>query len=219
MKNTYLFFLLSLGAPLMQASIVNLDSSAANTTNNSGHATVNLDPNSAWAPALPNSYWISNGITGSPAEAGFYVAANGTTVTFSESFNLKGAITAASLSVMADDTTSVIVNGTTIFEANNDPAGGYPTCSAQPIGCLANTAMTFSTNQLVPYLKSGSNLIQFGVEQKNAGSFGLDYAGVITTSPEPASLALIGSGLLAVALVGRRRRRNSKSSERALPGS
>jgi hypothetical protein len=190
----------------VQASTINLDSSAATTTNNSSEATVNINPNPAWATALAGSNWISNGQTGNPSDPGYTVYPDGTTVLFSESFNLSGNVTAAMLSVMADDTTSVVVNGTTIYAATNLPVSGYPTCSSQPIGCLTSTQENFTLAQLSPYLKSGSNTIQFDVYQKNMVSFGLDYAGSISTSqtPEPASLWMIGSGLVFLGLASRR---------------
>lgn len=188
-----------------QAGTVILDSSAAGTTNNSGHPTLDIDPNPAWATALPGSFWISDGNTGDPGDPGYTVVPNGTTVLFSESFFLNAPATGGTLSVMADDTTSVIVDGTTIFAADTSPAGGFPTCSAQPIGCLTSTREDFTFADLSPYLKSGNNTIQFDVYQENKESFGLDYAGSISTGqvPEPGSLLLLGGGLLLIGLAGR----------------
>lgn len=189
------------------ASIVTLDSSAASTSNNSNQATIDIQPNPAWAAALPDSSWVSNGLTGNPSQPGYVVYPNGTTVTFSESFYLTGPVTAASLTVLADDTTSVILNGQSLTAATELPQSGYPTCSDQPIGCLSTTEGTFGLAQLEPYLKTGENTIQFGVVQKALVSFGLDYAGSITTAsavPEPASLGLIGAGLTLLGL-GKRR--------------
>jgi hypothetical protein len=198
-----------------QAGTVILDSSAASTTNNSGHPTLDIDPNPAWAAALPGSFWISDGDTGDPSAPGYKVVPNGTTVLFSESFFLNAPVTAATLSVMADDTTSVIVNGITIFAADTSPADGFPTCSSQPIGCLTSTREDFTFADLNPYLKSGSNTIQFDVYQENKVSFGLDYAGSISTGqvPEPASLMLLGGGLVLIGLASRLSTK-SRASER-----
>jgi hypothetical protein len=206
-KQTNLFLAACIFAMGAHASIITLDSSAASTSNNSGQATINIEPNPAWAAALPNSSWISNGLTGNPSQPGYVVYPNGTTVTFSESFYLTGPVTAATLTVLADDTTSVILNGQTLTAATELPESGYPTCSSQPIGCLSTTAGTFGLAQLDPYLKTGENTIQFGVVQKALVSFGLDYAGSITTAstvPEPTSLGLIGAGLVLIAIVSRR---------------
>ncbi len=202
-KQTILFLAACIFAMGAHASTITLDSSAASTSNNSSQATIDIEPNPAWASALPNSSWVSNGLTGNPSQPGYVVYPNGTTVTFSESFDLTGPVTAATLTVLADDTTSVILNGQTIFAATSLPESGYPTCSSQPIGCLSSTEGTFGAAQLDAYLKTGENTIQFGVVQKALVSFGLDYAGSITTAsqvPEPASLGLIGAGLTLIGL-------------------
>jgi hypothetical protein len=194
---------LSLSLPA-GASTITLVSSAATTTNSSANPTLNIDPNPLWAPALTGSSWISNAITGNPNDTGFVVEPNGTTVTFSESFNLNAPVIGASLSILADDTTSVVLNGTTVFTAANPPT--FPLCSPQPIGCLTTTEATLSFAQLDPYFKLGNNTLSFGVVQRNGVSFGLDYAGTVTTMPEPGSLALIGTGLVAFALFLRHQR-------------
>jgi PEP-CTERM motif len=179
-----------------------LVSSAGTTTNNSGSATQNIVGNSAWAAPLPGSSWVSFADTGITSDPGFIVVPNGTAVTFSESFNLSGSVTFATLSVLADDTSSVWINGTEIASANL--GGSYPTCSSLPIGCLTGTEGIFNTAQLAPYLLNGANTISFVVYQEAGSSYGLDYSGVITT-PEPGSLAMLGSGLFGLAAIGRRK--------------
>jgi hypothetical protein len=188
-----------------------LNSSAANTTNNSvaegianAGATVNISSNPAWASALPGSNWVSFTDTGNPSDAGFYTVPNGTAVTFTQTFTLDGTVTGATLNVMADDTTAVILNGVTIYNAAL--GGSYPTCSSQPIGCLTSTAGYFTLTNLAPYLNDdGINNLQFVVYQEAGSSYGLDYSGNITTAPEPASLGLLAAGLIGIALIGRKR--------------
>jgi PEP-CTERM motif len=184
--------------------------SSTSTTNNSvaqgitnAGATVDITPNPAWASALPGSSWISFTNTGNPSSAGYYTAPNGTSVTFTQTFTLDGTVTGATLNVLADDTTSVILNGHTIYAANLN--GSYPTCSSQPIGCLTNTEGVFTLTNLAPYLNdNGVNTLQFVVTQEAGSSYGLDYSGSITT-PEPSSLGLLAGGLIGIALVGRKR--------------
>jgi hypothetical protein len=124
---------------------------------------------------------------------------NGTNVIFSDTFDLTGTITGATLYVLADDTTSVIVNGTTIFAGAL--GGSYPTCSSVSIGCLTSTEGIFN---IAPYLVDGTNTISFDVYQEAGSSYGLDYAGTITTTPEPGVLMMLGSGLAGLGFLKRR---------------
>jgi hypothetical protein len=185
-----------------KADNTSLASSSTNTTNNSGSATQNIVGNSAWAGPLAGSSWVSFANTGDTSNPGFIVVPNGTAVTFSETFNLSGAVTSASLEVLADDTSSVWINGTEIASANL--GGSYPTCSSLPIGCLTGTEGIFTTAQLAPFLLDGANTISFIVYQEAGSSYGLDYSGVIST-PEPGSLMLLGSGLFGLVAFGRRK--------------
>jgi PEP-CTERM motif len=185
-----------------KADNTTLASSSTITTNNSGSATQNIVGNVAWAGPLAGSSWISFATTGDTSNPGFIVVPNGTAVTFSQTFSLSGTVTSASLNVLADDTTSVWINGTEIASANL--GGSYPTCSSLPIGCLTGTEGIFTTAQLAPYLVDGTNTISFVVYQEAGSSYGLDYAGMIAT-PEPESLMLLGSGLFGLAAFGRRK--------------
>src|SRR5215510_10380783 len=175
------------------ADSITINSSASETTNSSGSPTQDISPVSAWAPAFSGSSWISFANAGE--------VPNGTAVTFTDTFNLSGLVTGATLRVLADDTASVIVNGTTIFAANLN--GSYPICSSVPIGCLTNTEGVFTLAQLQPYLNVGSNTISFTVYQEAGDGYGLDYSGSFTTGtttvPEAGTFLLVGCGLICLA--------------------
>ncbi len=177
--------------------------SSTATTNSSSSATQVISPNPAWAAPLPGSSWISYANTGAPSAPGFIVVPNGTAVTFTDTFNLTGTITGATLDVLADDTTSVWLNGVEL--ASGNLGGSYPTCSSLPIGCLTSTMGVFNFAELQPYLTDGTNTLSFVVYQEAGSSYGLDYAGTVTTTPEPGSLLMLGTGLMAIVLTARRR--------------
>jgi hypothetical protein len=177
--------------------------SSTATTNNSGSATQVISPNPAWAAPLAGSSWISFTNTGDPSSAGFTVVPNGTAVTFTQTFNLVGTITGANLDVLADDTASVWLNGTEL--ASGNLGGSYPTCSSLPIGCLTSTMGVFNFAELQPYLQDGTNTLSFVVYQEAGSSYGLDYSGTVTTTPEPGALMMLGMGLVGIALTARRR--------------
>jgi hypothetical protein len=200
MKVLLVFAFLGLAA---KASVVYFDSSALTTANNSGFGTVDLtgpaNPNPLWAPALPDSDWISYGPTGDPADAGYFTPSDGTVVTFITLFDVTGVISDATLTVLADDSTSVILNGHTLFAANLTP-GSF--CAPAAIGCTLSTEEVFTMAELAPYLVNGANELSFGVVQMGANSFGLDFAGNLDPgeTPEPATAAFIGAGLIALAI-------------------
>jgi len=184
----------------LTSSVATANNSVALGITNAG-ATQDIIGNAAWAAPLPGSSWISFTTTGDTSNSDFYTVPNGTAVTFAESFTLNGPITSAFLDVFADDTTSVVINGTTLYSANL--TGNYPTCSSIAIGCLTSTEGIFNTAQLLPYLNAnGMNTIDFTVYQQAGSSFGLDYAGSITTAtPEPGTLLLLGAAVFSLALL------------------
>jgi len=199
--------LCGLAASSCFATTINLLSSASETTNNSGKATVNVSPNPGWGAAFTGSNWVSYTQSGNPNDCNYVQVANGTSVIFSDTFQVAGTPTAGSLKVMADDTTSVTLNGTLLMSIASSVGNTYSTCSSYAVGC---TAATSATIDLSKYLKSGSNTLSFNVLQVAGGSFGLDYAGVVTSSatPEPGTLALFG---LPLALLGMLRKKLNKA--------
>jgi hypothetical protein len=205
MKSLLCLALMTIAA---NATTIFVDSEASNTINNSGHPSVDLTgilhPNPEWAHALPSSDWISYGPTGDHDDPGYFSPVDGTLVTFTTDFTLSGAITGARLDVLADDSTSVILNGHTLIAADTKHG---KRCSNDPVGCLKSTEGVFTFAELAPYLVDGVNTLSFGVVQVAGSSFGLDFAGRVNdgATPEPATVGIIGAGLIALASLRRRR--------------
>jgi hypothetical protein len=188
---------------------ISLNSSASETTNNSGAPTLNIDTNPAWAAAMNGSSWVSNVQSGNPADAGYVSPPNGTDVLFTDTFTINGTPTSGSVQVRADDTAAVFLNGVNIMPFATTVNNTYYRCSDYPVGCsAANTAVISLTAQL----KSGVNVLTFSVEQLHEVSYGLDYSGTVTytpavtATPEPATFALLGLPLLALGVIGRKRK-------------
>ncbi|HTB16358.1 MAG TPA: PEP-CTERM sorting domain-containing protein [Bryobacteraceae bacterium] len=202
MKTILCFALISVAA---KATIIYVDSEAANTINNSGQPTVDLagtlHPNPGWATAVAGSDWISDGSTGEEGDPGYFSPPDGTVVTFTTQFTLIGAITAGSLVVLADDCASVVLNGQELI-------GAVSICPRAQTVAEVSAGGVFTFADLSPYLVDGTNTLSFSVVQVGGSSFGLDFAGKIddgADTPEPATVAFFGIGLMALTFLRRRK--------------
>ena len=190
--------------PMHAATIV----SNALTTNSTANPTVDLTTLGSVNPSwfnISGADWISIANTGNPTSTGFVVEPNGTAVTFTDTFSLLSLPTTATLSVLADDTTSVVVDGITVWNATSGP---FPTCSTPIIGCLSTSEGIFN---VVSDLHTGSNTIAFQTIQGNLSSYGVDFALTYVTptaTPEPGALLMLGSGLIGLIGLGGLRRRS-----------
>jgi PEP-CTERM motif-containing protein len=182
---------------------------AANSgeTNSSGNPTITIDKNAAWADPLGTSSWVSYVNSGNTSGAGYVQVANGTTVSFLDHFTLSGTPTSGWLEVMADDSTSVSLNGHMLVAEASTTNNHYNTCSDFGIGCKG--AYLINLGDYLNDLQVGDNVLQFDVSQHAGSSYGLDYFGQIdpetASVPEPGSLFLLATGFSALALRLRRR--------------
>ncbi len=140
-------------------------------TPGSTSATVSIAPNVAWAPAgsagTPPvlSQWVS-------FEAGTgvgpsVVAPNGTYSYFTTFTG--NAYDSGSIFILADDTTDVYMNGHLLQAANT---GANSVCQTGPPNCTVALQVTLAD------FVTGTNVLEFDVDQTNLVSTGLDFYGV-----------------------------------------
>jgi PEP-CTERM motif len=154
-----------------------------------------------WTAASGGSSWVSYGQTGpdTPAasQPGGTYSPDGNYF-YKSTFTLTDAspksTDTGSLSVLADDTLIVFLNG---VEQNTptDP-GTYPHCSSGNPSCLVPTTITLNSANFV----NGVNTLTFQLVQGGSVDTGLDFTGRIGGAvPEPNSLLLLGTGLIGCA--------------------
>lgn len=145
-------------------------------------------------------------------------AANVLQTSATETFSIAigAGFSALALSVWADDTGGVRLDGAPGYIAStNGKSAPNPT---QGTNCSSITGLTCVVGGEATYLIALGGIahtIEFDIFQRGGGTFGFMYKGDLAPVPEPATLLLVGSTLAAVGFVSRRRLQRSKQNQQA----
>ena len=177
-------------------------------------ATEDIPPGNIWNSSLTStSSWVSYGQTGptTPAagQPGGHFAPNGQYL-FATDFTLDAQATSYSLEVLADDTTEVYLDGNPANLLISFTPGLNGICQIDQPNCK-DPLTVITTPQGLSLLTAGTHELDFLVFQFASVDMGVDFVGTIntasTTTPEPSTLLLFGSGFLGLAGAIRRRLR------------
>jgi len=208
--------------PAAHAAIVDVNSGldlGSEGNNITGNDVIITDPDPAWAPSGTTAdgapyVWVSYADTGFAAcLPGTHDAApcpqnaigNVPSAVFTKVFDLPMGTNTGFISIWADDSAGVTLNGQVLVPVNTT-LGKH--CSSGVIGCQTGHDYTIQIGGPDGiFLGAGSQTLTLDVYQLGGGPFGVMYGGQIDSVPEPSSYMLYGLGLIVLMIAAPRLRK------------
>jgi hypothetical protein len=221
---------LCLGLSVAQATIIDINSGPGIGSNNISGENFAIAVDPSWQPN-EGGVWVSFRDDTGGRNPGFVVpsvlseinTANlvGQTPSaiFFQPFTLPGSVNVGSVSIWADDTARILVDGVERFSANGEQS--IHCAGPNPIGCAPGGGQSISLSGL----GAGSHTLAIEAYQRQGGPFGVLYQSSVdstgpggssdspgsggSSTPEPGTYALLGSGLIALLGLARQRIRRA----------
>lgn len=181
-----------LGNYVIQAPGVNNTPATCISSPFCGTNTVN--PGGVWAAPFAGTTWVSYDPNSGPGNSEPVFDANGY-YSYATSFTTNGGTWAGTVTMAADDTVAAFLNGVQISTFGT--IGGDTMCADGAPNCRDGQSITVDfSSSTAGFNNNGFNLLSFVVDQSGSYNQGLDFVGSVTSTPEPNTLLLLGTGLL-----------------------
>ena len=156
-----------------------------------------------WSPAIAGSSWVSHDplsslMAGSRPANGYY--------TYTTTFNATPGVYTGNLGSYADDTSMLLLNGIQIFNFDTNTVNGPCAQDHNGTTCVGDPFMVNFLANL-----GAVNTLTIVDWQSGGYAMGIDFEGTfapfVPPVPEPASLLLLASGILGLAIILRTSKR------------